>query len=408
MSDIRILLVDDSAQFRDGLSVLLDSISGMLVVGQAVDGEDAVTRALALQPDVVLMDINMPIKDGIAAAADLAARAPHIAIVMLTMLDEDESVFAAMRAGSRGYVVKGARQDEMARAIRAAFAGDVVFGAAIARRMASYFNGISTIDPGLRAFADLTDREREILDLIARGHNNQQISDTLGLSLKTVRNYVSSLLTKLQVTNRAAAIVRAREAGVGDPRRREQRQVTSEIVEDKPRSSDRRLLATVLFTDIVGSTQMATSLGDAAWGELLARHDRVVRECLAEHNGREVKQTGDGFLAMFALPGNAMECAVEIVARGATTGIPIRAGMHIGECVYAAGDLHGLTVHIAARVAAQAGPAEILITRAMTDLTLGSSRFELSDRGLHTLKGVEGSWRLWAIDSSSPSTVLDA
>jgi len=211
---LRIVVADDSDAFRAGLTALLASVDGLTLAGEATGGDEAVERALALQPDVVLMDLNMPGRDGIEATRAIVGSAPHIAVLVLTMHEDDESVFAALQAGARGYLVKGARQTELLRAIRAVADGGAVFGPAIARRMVDFFAAAAQAAASA-AFPDLTGREREILHLVARGRSNQQIADGLGLATKTVRNNVSSIFTKLQVVDRAQAIVKAREAGIG-------------------------------------------------------------------------------------------------------------------------------------------------------------------------------------------------
>ena len=209
-----ILVADDSDEFRAGLRALLASVDGAVVVGEARDGDEAVASALALQPDVVVMDLNMPGRNGIDATRAIVSGAPHIAVLVLTMHDDDDSVFAAVRAGARGYLVKGARHAELLRALHAVAEGGAVFGPAIARRMVDFF-AFSAQATAAEAFPELTARERQILDLIARGRSNGQIAEQLVLSTKTVRNNVSNIFTKLQVVDRAQAIVKAREAGVG-------------------------------------------------------------------------------------------------------------------------------------------------------------------------------------------------
>jgi DNA-binding NarL/FixJ family response regulator len=183
-------------------------------VGEADDGEAAVALARELQPDVVVMDLNMPGVNGVEATRRIVAANPAVAVLVLTMLDEDESVFAAMRAGARGYVVKGADTDDVLRALASVARGDAVFGPAVASRVLSYLTRpLSARDPVL--FPELSEREREVLELIARGHSNSDIARRLVISPKTVRNHVSNVFTKLQVSDRAEAIARARNAGLG-------------------------------------------------------------------------------------------------------------------------------------------------------------------------------------------------
>jgi DNA-binding NarL/FixJ family response regulator len=214
MNDIRILIADDHPLFRDGMHGLLDSVPDTEVVGEATSGDEAVSQAATLQPDVILMDIKMPGINGIAATREILVASPHIGILMVTMLEDDESVFAAMRAGARGYVLKGANQADILLAIRAVARGEVIFGPGIARRLLRFFSIIRPQAPQ-RAFPDLSEREAELLALMAQGKSNQEIADHLDLSLKTVRNHVSNIFSKLQVADRAQAILRAREAGLG-------------------------------------------------------------------------------------------------------------------------------------------------------------------------------------------------
>jgi DNA-binding NarL/FixJ family response regulator len=217
-STIRVLIVDDHQLFRDGLKALLLSAPDAEVVGEAAGGRDAIAAAAQLQPDVVLMDLQIPDMDGIQATRQIVQTNPRINVLMVTMFEDDQSVFAAMRAGARGYVLKGAKHDEMLRAIRAVGNGEAIFSASIATRMMSFFATGRREPPAVAAgddvLAELTEREREVLALIAGGNTNADIAETLTISIKTVRNHVSNVLNKLQVADRAQAALRARDAGL--------------------------------------------------------------------------------------------------------------------------------------------------------------------------------------------------
>jgi len=214
MERLRILVVDDHDDFRSGLEALVSATDSTVLAGSARNGLDAVHIALDLQPDVVLMDLHMPQLNGIEATERIVTSSPHIGVLVLTMMEDDESVFAAVRAGARGYLLKGARRAEIVRSVEAVGAGDVIFGPGIAERVTSYFRGIRA-EPAAEAFPQLTEREREILALIAAGRENAEIARELGLSTKTVRNHASNIFMKLQVAHRAQAIVLARDAGLG-------------------------------------------------------------------------------------------------------------------------------------------------------------------------------------------------
>jgi DNA-binding NarL/FixJ family response regulator len=213
MDPIRVLIADDHPLFRDGVRTLLTSVPETDVVGEASTGEEAITQAALLQPDVILMDLHMPGKNGIEATRAILHTSPHMGILILTMFEEDDSVFAAMRAGARGYLLKGADQTEILRAIHAVSHGEAIFSPAIAERLMQYFAALGhTALPS--AFPELTEREREILGLLAQGRSNAEMASRLVLSQKTVRNHVSNIFSKLQVVDRAQAIIRAREAGL--------------------------------------------------------------------------------------------------------------------------------------------------------------------------------------------------
>ena len=211
---IRVLIADDHQLFRDGLRALLLADPSAAVVGEAATGNDAVAMAAELQPDVILMDLQMPGLNGIEATRLIVSASPHIRVLVVTMFSDDQSVFTAMRAGARGYLLKGASHAEMLRAIHAVAGGGAIFSPEIAVRMAAFFETMrpSAAPPNL--FPELSEREHTILELIAQGRKNAEIAAELVLSEKTVRNHVSNILGKLQVADRAQAMVRAREAGL--------------------------------------------------------------------------------------------------------------------------------------------------------------------------------------------------
>ena len=211
---IRVGIADDHPIFRFGMRTLLSATPDTTVAGEATTGEEALALADAQAPDVMLMDIHMPGLNGIEATARIHERHPRIAILVITMLDDD-SVFAAMRAGARGYLLKGAEPEETLRAIRAVAHGEAVFGAGVADRLMAYFAHPSAPPAGAAALPELTEREREVLALIAQGLTNAAIAERLVLSPKTVRNYISDIFGKLQVADRVQAVLRAREAGLG-------------------------------------------------------------------------------------------------------------------------------------------------------------------------------------------------
>jgi len=209
---IGVLVADDHPVVRRGIVALLASVEGVQVVAEAANGADALREAQLCHPDVVIMDIQMPVMDGIEATRRIATQLPEVAVLVLTMFEDDESVFAAMRAGARGYLLKGAEQEDMLAAIRSVAAGQVVVGPSVAKRLLGYLSA----PPGRNTpFPDLTPREREILDRVAQGHSNHAIARGLGVASKTVANHMSAVLTKLQVATRAEAIILARDQGLG-------------------------------------------------------------------------------------------------------------------------------------------------------------------------------------------------
>jgi DNA-binding NarL/FixJ family response regulator len=213
VSAVRVLIADDHPVFRFGLRALLESEPDFEVVGEATTGDEAVALAESLEPDVVLMDINMPGVNGIDATRRILQANPRVGVLVITMFDDD-SLFAAMRAGARGYLLKGAEGDETLRAIRAMANGEAIFSPAVAQRLTTFFSSPASSAPS-PSFPELTGRELEVLALIAEGYTNTIIAERLSLSPKTVRNHVSNVFSKLQVADRAEAIVRARAAGLG-------------------------------------------------------------------------------------------------------------------------------------------------------------------------------------------------
>ena len=212
--NIRVLIADDHTLFRDGLRALLASAPDTELLGEAATGQEAISLAASLQPDLIIMDLQMPVINGIEATRQIVETSPHINILVVTMFDDDHSVFAAMRAGARGYLLKGANHAEVLRAIRAVGSGEAIFSPAVAARLIDYFANIRPAAPP-QVFPELTEREREVLKLIAQGYKNAEIASQLVLSLKTVRNHITNILSKLQVADRAQAILRARQAGLG-------------------------------------------------------------------------------------------------------------------------------------------------------------------------------------------------
>jgi len=210
---MRVLIVDDHPVFRDGIRALLEATPGISVVGEATTGEAALALAEEHRPDLVLMDVGLPGINGIEATRRIVAHRPETRVLIVTMFEDDASVFAAMRAGAGGYVLKDATKEELRRAIQAVGNGEAIFSPAIAARVITHF---AQPRPANRPFPELTEREHEVLDFIARGWSNARIAGYLALSAKTVSNYVSNILSKLQVSYRDEAAARAKEAGLGE------------------------------------------------------------------------------------------------------------------------------------------------------------------------------------------------
>ena len=211
---VRVLIADDHPLFREGMRGRLDRVADVAVVGEAASGDEAVGLAQKLEPHIILMDIKMPGLNGIEATREIQRANPQIGILVLTMFEDDDSVFAAMRAGAKGYLLKDSGGEGVVHAIRAVASGEAVFGPGVAERIIGYFSAPRAAAPQ-RAFPELTEREEEVLSLVAQGKSNREIARQLFVSLKTVRNHVSNILLKLQVADRAQAVIRARDAGMG-------------------------------------------------------------------------------------------------------------------------------------------------------------------------------------------------
>lgn len=214
---IRVLIVDDHQLFRDGLQAIFLLATDIEVVGEASNGKEAIKKAETLQPDIILMDIQMDDMSGIEATRLILKDNPNIFIIMLTMLEGSDSLYAAMRAGARNYILKGADKNEVLRTIRAAAQGEVLLGAQVAERFSSFFHDNQHNQPP-SPFPELTEREHEILDLIAQGKSNGDIAEELSIASKTVSNHISNIFNKLQVVDRAQAVIKARDAGMGKKR----------------------------------------------------------------------------------------------------------------------------------------------------------------------------------------------
>ena len=215
---IRVLLADDHHLFREGMRALLATASDLEVVGEAGDGNEVVAKAAEVRPDVILMDLQLPGLNGVEATRRILASQPKVNVLVLTMFEDTDTVLAAMRAGARGYLLKDTHEEALLRSVRAVANGEALFGPAVAERLMRYL-AEATPSAERAAFPELTDREREVLWLLAQGLSNQEVADRMGISLKTARNHVSNILARLQVADRTEAVARARAAGLGSERK---------------------------------------------------------------------------------------------------------------------------------------------------------------------------------------------
>ncbi|MBV8982773.1 MAG: response regulator [Acidimicrobiia bacterium] len=361
-SSVRLMLVDDHPMWREAMRASLERKGTAVVVAEADDGEAAVDAALAARPDVVLMDLHLPKLTGTEATSRIVEAVPGVRVLMLSSSGDEPDVVEAVRAGAHGYLLKTSTAAEVADAVRRAAAGEAVFTPSLA----------SFVLGQLRAGAkepevELTARQRQALAALSHGKSNAEIASDLGLAEEQVADLIRQTLAALQ--------------------RDEQVTVPPE-----------RAVCTVMFVDVVESTRRAAEIGDRGWRDVVLRYHELVAGTADAHGGRSVKTSGDGVLLTFGQPTAAIRAATAIRDAVATLDLDVRIGLHMGECEILPDDVHGMAVNIGARVAASAGPSEVLASQTVRDLVLGSGA-QFEDRGTHELRGVPGTWHLFAVSS---------
>ncbi len=378
---VRVVVVDDHELVRAGLRGVLGSDPAIDVVAEAADGIQALAAVEVHHPDVVVMDLQMPGMGGIEATRRILAARPGTAVLALTMFNDDDSVFAAVQAGARGYLLKGTRRDELRAGVAAVAAGHAVFGPGVAARVLERM--VAPVERD-EAFPELTPREREVLGHLVAGLQTPAIASRMGVADKTVRNNISSLLTKLHVVDRAAAIDQARRSGVGERRPAEVR--------------------ALLFTDIDGSTALVRRLGER-YPAVLADHNRIVDAAIVSHGGRRFGASGDARFAWFPAPTAAIAASVDahrdLHRHAFPTGaeVRIRVGVHQGAVSEHAGELVGLALHETARVAGVAAGGQVVVTEEC--LALGSlPAVRLTDLGEQELRDLDRPMRLYRVEFS--------
>jgi DNA-binding NarL/FixJ family response regulator len=368
------MVVDDHPLWRQGVRADLERHGVAIVVAEASDGLEAVQNARTAGPEVVVMDLQLPTMNGVEATRRLVEEEPEVRVLVLSASGEEADVLEAVKAGASGYLLKSATGGEVADAVLRVHAGEPVFSPSLAARVLDEFRRRGRKEP---ARLDLAQQAREVLGLVARGYTYREIARKLSISAATVRHHMQDILTRLQLGHAGSTL--------------------DEGAASAPQGPDaRRILATVLFTDIVGSTELAARIGDHRWKDVLESHHALVRRQLALFGGREVDTIGDGFLATFDSPAQAIRCACAIRDVVVGLGLSIRAGLHTGEFEVVDDRVGGIAVHIGARVAALAEGGEVLASSTVKDLVAGSG-IEFLDRGTHTLKGVPGEWHLYAV-----------
>ncbi len=377
---VRVVIVDDHDLVRAGLRGVLDADPSIEVVAEAADGVQAVAAVEVHHPDVVVMDLQMAGMGGIEATHRILAAQPRTSVLALTMFDDDDSVFAALRAGARGYLLKGSRRNELRGAVLGVAAGQAVFGPGVAARALDRMAGQDDHDD----FPELTPREREVLEHLVAGLKSATISQQMGIADKTVRNNISSILTKLHVADRTAAIDRARRAGVGQPRRSE--------------------LRYVVFTEIEDSTKLARELRDA-YAAVLADHNRIVNTALSRRGGVCSATTGDARIAWFREPWAAIKASFDthrdLAAHAFPTGVEVRVriGIHRGPLTQQQEEMVGLTLHETARVAGTAPAGRTVITEAALPPD-SQPDLRIADLGEQELRDLDRPLRLFLLDQA--------
>jgi len=387
---MRVVIADDSALLREGLSRLLHE-SGVEVCDTASDAAGLVDAVRRLSPDVAIIDIRMPptyTHEGAAAAMKLRAEMPSLGVLLLSQAVETHfaSQLLEQHAEHFGYLLKDRVLDvqTLMDALRTIAAGGTVLDPEIVRHLMRRGTAVDPLQP-------LTERERDVLALMAEGRSNSAIAERLTVTLKTVESHIANIFSKLGLLGaqddhrRVLAVLAALKGSSREPR-----------AEGPSVPHAGRVLATMLITDVVESTRHAVTRGDREWTDLLERHRVVVRQQLEQHRGREIATTGDGFLATFDEPAQAVRCAMVIVQRSRALGVEVRTGLHTGEIELMHNDVGGIAVHICARLSALAGSGEVLVSSTVRDLVTGSG-IVFEDRGSHELKGVPDEWRLFAV-----------
>ncbi len=380
---IRVLVVDDHELVRAGLAGVLDADPSIEVVAEAADGVQAVAAVEVHRPDVVVMDLQMPGMGGIEATRRILAAQPRIAVLVLTMFDDDDSVFAALRAGAHGYLLKGSRRDELRAAVIGVATKQAVFGSGVAARVLERMAGRRDRED---VYPELTPRELQVLEHLVGGLRPGTISQKMGIADKTVRNNISSILTKLHVADRATAIAQARRAGVGQQRRSE--------------------LRYVVVTDLEGSTKLAGEFGDA-YPTILTDHHRIVTAALTRHGGACFGTTGDTRVASFREPWATINASLDVHRDLAAHPFPagaevrVRIGIHLGAVIEHHDELVGLTAHETARVAAVGAGGRIIITEAALPPD-PQADLRFTDLGEKKLPDVDRPLRLFLVVSRPP------